>query len=125
MQIDVYIHVQGTPTHQDDEGLPGVYLVEVQAPSITSLEGLQEAHRGKVAAAALDEFHHHQGIEELDPFTITAYAADGSRLDEPEGAIDETGLVGSCAFVGDVPHDQLPAAVLQVVSPKPSRRAPR
>lgn len=125
MKFDVYVHVQGTPTHPDDEGLPGVYLVEVQAPSITSLEGLQEPHRGEIAGAVLDEFHHNQGIEELDPFTITAYASDGSRLDEPEGAIEETGLIGSCSYVGDVPNDQLPAAVLQVVAPRPSRRTPR
>jgi hypothetical protein len=73
--IPVYVRVEGTPSHPDDEGVADIYLVEVDASLDPNLR----------ASAALDCFHEHIGIASLDDFSIQTFDAEGRELEEPDG----------------------------------------
>lgn len=94
-----YINVVGTPTEEDDEEVPGVYLVHVDA----SLD------KGLHASAALDCFHGEIGIECLDDFDIAVIDQEGFHVVE-DGDYDSStlSLEGRAVFHGSIDPAELP-----------------
>lgn len=81
--VNCYIHVEGEASNDEDEGVQGVYLVQVKSP-LFGEGALPADHEGAVAGLVLDEFHDHQGIEVLDDFTIDVYLEGGRSIVEGE-----------------------------------------
>lgn len=103
--------VSGTPSDEEDEDVPGEYAIDVfldQPVFCTAL--LSEEDRCSIACAALDSFHTHIGIEELEDFEINVYLPDGTLIVEVDqenvwsnilkGSSSET--VVSADFLGKV-----------------------
>jgi hypothetical protein len=102
--VPVWVAVSGEPSDSEDQDVPGIYLVLVDA----SLSD------GEKAGAALDEFHDSIGIEVLDDFAIRVFADDGRRLEQGEDYVERSKqhLARFCGSCGD---DELPEAVLEAI----------
>lgn len=72
--VNLYVRVEGTPSDEDDSGIPGFYLFKVDA----SLSPDQRV------TAVLDTWHEKNGVEVLDDFTIDVLDADGLELFEAD-----------------------------------------
>ena len=105
--VSVYVKVEGEASEPDDEGTPGIYLIEVDA----KLPAEQRA------SAALDCFHEHWGIEMLDDFTFTVFDKDGNVLVELDGA-DSYKLGDRAEFCGALGDDEIPHALMPALIPK-------
>lgn len=72
MSTFYYVHVEGTPTDSEDEGIPGVYAIEVKS-SVDIKDHI---------SAVLDCFHSEIGIATLEDFEITTTDEEGNLLIE-------------------------------------------
>lgn len=107
--FNCYVDVRGKATNPEDDGLAGVYLVSVSASKPVDLGGLTAIQKHRISAAVLDEFHGHQGIEEVDDFSVSVYLENGLEIGED----DEPGGINSAFSVradhcGSVDFDSLP-----------------
>ncbi len=93
-QRSLYVIVTGRPTCEEDEAVPGAYLVTVDP----------DLPEDRQADTALDVFHFKVGIEELDPFDIAVFDADGRRIEDT----GESGGGGKAVFQGKLDPDDLP-----------------
>lgn len=108
-QIDCYIEVTGAPSHEDDQDLPGFYLVSLELSCAIDPCDASEEDKSQMAEAALNEFHEKQGIEVLDDFKIRVRLPSGQAIYET-GHSSET-LVKASSFDGKVDEIQLPFPV--------------
>lgn len=70
----LFVEVKGEPYAEEDDHVPGVYAVEVDA----------NISDGQAACAALDEFHRRVGIKEVDAFDIAVFDPEGRKLLDDE-----------------------------------------
>jgi hypothetical protein len=104
--VRVYVAVTGEPTHLDDEGVPGVYLVEVE-PDLTEEEK---------ADTALDIFHENCAISLPEDFNIDVFSESGNLLITFEK--QETGTFCDRGRWGDQMSDErIPAAIKAAMRP--------
>lgn len=102
----VYVIVEGEPSEVEDEGVPGIYEIEVDP----------ELDEGQSSEAALDVFHDHVGIEMLDDFDISVVNEDGvalPRLDKYESG----SLSMHAEYLGQTPND--PRRPASAITPSP------
>jgi hypothetical protein len=98
-RIPLYVTATGTPSRAEDGGVPGSYLVEIDAD-------LDPKDR---ASAALDIFHEYIGIRCLDDFAITVRDDEGREIAERDDT--ESYRLGSRgAFCGAIDPADLPQA---------------
>lgn len=89
----LFVVVKGDPYAGEDEHVPGVYAVEVDTNLVD----------GQAACAALEAFHRHIGIEEVDAFEIAVLDADGRSIPDDEHC---PGV--DAVFLGRVENDSTP-----------------
>lgn len=80
------VDVQGSASNAEDEGLAGVYLVSVSTSRPVVLEHLAADEKHLITEAVLNEFHDHQGIEEIDDFSIRVLLENGIEIEEADEA---------------------------------------
>lgn len=105
--IGCYVEVTGEATDEDDEGVQGFYLIQLQLSREIDLSKASANEKSEIAKAALDCFHDHQGVCVLEDFEITTCLADGTCIYEEDG-FEEGDLVKSTAYQGDVGLSGLP-----------------
>jgi hypothetical protein len=99
----VYIKVATTRHDDEDDGLPGVYAVAVD----------EELDDDDKASAALDIFHEHVEIADLDDVVVTVHSEDGAELG---GAGSEPQALGG-SFEGKLSEEETPEALQDDHSP--------
>jgi hypothetical protein len=109
----IYIIVTGEPSDDEDETVPGIYVVGVS----------KELTSGDQREAVLDQFHLHIGISVLDDFEIEVVDETGKELDVIE-EYESGSLEGEADFWGDINEDDAPAAVFAIYSAKVAQAAP-
>lgn len=99
--LSLIVTVSGTPTDDDDQGVPGSYEVAARLQRPVEPSALSAPEAGALAEAALDAFHERIGIAELDDFSIAVTVKNGPDLIEMESADDHADdLVAGAEFVG-------------------------
>ncbi len=90
LRKSMFIVVSGTASEPEDEEVPGVYEVEVDAaaPEEEQFEG------------ALDVFHEHIGIECLDDFNIHVMDAQGRSLIQGDDIALQGRHLAHASFLG-------------------------
>lgn len=108
-KLNCYIQAKGEPCEPEGEGIRGFYLIELSLSRPLVLGSISDQDRSEIATAALDSFHEHQGIEDLDTFRISVLLEDGTKAEE--GAYEGTGLVLNAEHHGELSIDDVPLAV--------------
>jgi len=97
-RVRLYVIAEGTAGDREDQGVPGVYGVEVDA-------GLDAGDR---ASAALDIFHENVAVGTLDSFTFSVADGDGNRLVEGDAkgySLGHRGMFTGRVADADVPQE--------------------
>lgn len=108
-KLNCYIQAKGEPCETEDEDVPGFYLIELSLSRPLVLGSISDQDRSEIATAALDSFHEHQGIEDLDTFLISVLLEDGTKVEE--GAYEGAGLVLNAEHHGKLSIDDVPLTV--------------
>lgn len=96
-QVKVYVVAEGVPTDDEDDSVPGAYLILVD----TSLPAERYAN------AALDCFHEEVAVGNLDDFTFRVINENGEELFAAD-EVESYELGDYADFVGPVDPDQVP-----------------
>ena len=90
-RIHVHVEEKWPPTEEEDQGVAGVYAVDVP----------DDMPDDRAAGVALDVFHSNVAIDCLDDFEVYATNAQGEGIYEPD---DYEGYSGSNdgVFIGEV-----------------------
>ncbi len=100
-ELKCFVRVTGEATDADDEGLPGIYAVDVKLARAVDPRKLGEEDLSAIAGAVLDEFHDNQGIEVLDDFNISAHLPNGAEIIEGDTP-SESDIVSSADYGGQI-----------------------
>jgi hypothetical protein len=106
-KLDCYVEVTGEASEADDEGVQGVYHIEVYLDRQVTLDELTSNEKSEIATAVLDSFHDKQGISVLDDFTISARLPNGSVIAEGDD-VPATGLIQRAVHLGQINESDLP-----------------
>ena len=108
----VFVCVTGKPSDDQDEEVPGVYIVNIRNGESVNLASPE--HLNSVATATLNCFHEHYGIACLDDFEIVAMLEDGMVLTEADDHHDAAPMLAlRASFVGrmDADDEEVPPPV--------------
>lgn len=96
------VQVQGEPSAEEDQAVPGLYAVTVHLtrPLAPEAASGHEDEQCQLREAVLDEFHARIGIEVLDDFQITVHREDGRELVRDELDASAGPLVRATDFLG-------------------------
>lgn len=126
-ETDCYVIVKGEASDDEDEDVPGAYLVQLDlSRPVSEPGGLQqpfdEADHAEMATAVLNEFHKKVGIAVLDDFEVSVHLYGGEAITEADEDRD-TGLVVKADFCGKVGESELPFSIPPTDSPSEAETA--
>ena len=112
-RLNCFVVVEGDASDEDDEGLPGIYLIELRLARAVAPLAMTTRESSAIAAAVLNEFHENQGIAVLDDFEITVFLEDGTILEEDDSETLVDDLVAHSEYSGQLAYAEIPQALVQ------------
>ena len=98
-----FVCTRGTATDPEDQGVPGVSVVEVDMSEAPS--------SGDIAGAVLDEYHDSVAIALLDDFEIDVLDENGTLYVQSED-YEERSMQHIASFLSMIDTDDAPPAVI-------------
>lgn len=90
-QLRCTVRVSGDASDPEDKNIPGEYSFVANLNRAVEPQDLTTPEKSNLAAAILDCFHEHFGIEVLDDFTIQVLLPDGQEIEDDD--LPDAGLV--------------------------------